>query len=71
MKLSTIYKWYIIIKDMIEKLKKNLFKVIVGVVFITALVDLWTLPGTQHISGGFILGVSLMVCGFIYDWTKK
>ena len=71
MKLSTIYKWYTKYKDMIEKLKKNLFKVIVGVVFITALIDLWTLPGTQHISGGFILGVLLMVGGIGYDYFKK
>ena len=43
---------------------------IVGTAVITALVDLWTLPGTG-VSGGFILLLPLLVFAGVYSNKLK
>lgn len=44
-----------------------------AIILITSLLDLWTLPGTKHFSGGFVLmflfGSFIMIRGFVL-WNK-
>lgn len=55
-----------------KKILENGWK-IWAIMLIVSLLDLWTLPGTKHFSGGFVamflFGTFLMIRGFVL-WNK-
>ena len=70
MRFGTIYKIYKVMKKAFEYLKKNYILIMV-VIGITALLDLWTLPGLHNFSSGFVLAFLMAFGGIIYKISKK